>query len=368
VRDVSTLWRDTALAGTQVIVETVEVLDERDQPMGPALDVLSGSITEDATSTVRLDFSLTVSDPDSTLSASGVQNSLVPFDKRIRIRRGFQYDDGSTETTNLALGWLSFAEIDTDAKIASLGGFDRAAFLQQESVRPVQVPAGRSAELAIRDLLWSVDPSLGWDLMATDWTLPRLTYEAETDLLAEAVKLAESIGAQLAMTRDDRMRLRPIPTATPPAVCRFEEGVNATVLSGSRRWEFDQVHNGVIVIGQHSSLPAPIRAEAWIEDPTSFLYRYGSYKERPLRIRTEKVSTYGQALVMAKGALEKESGGAETIDIEVIPDASVECDDVAQVVLPSLGIDSLMVVQRLSLPLGDPSGTMGLTLRTGVVQ
>lgn len=367
MRTVSAPWRDLVESGSVTYRETAVLIDEHGEARVPELDIVDGSMTEDSTAVVRHDFDLTAADPDGTWIPRAATDPLMPYGTRVKITRGLRHLDGTWEDPTVVIGHLDETGVRANEGTVSLSGLDRTANLQEGSPRPVNIPPGRNAATAIRDLLAVKDPTLTWSLMVTDWTLPRLVFEVETDLMGEAVKMAAAIGAEVFCTRDDQMALRPIPTATRPAVCRFVEGENSTVIDAEQRWKSYRVPNGVIVTGQHSSMPGPVRAESWDEDPASPTYRYGPYGERPLFVKSERVTTAGQALVMARGELERRLGGANEITLSAIQDVSLEAGDVAQVDLPSVGASGLWVISRLGFTFGDPSATMSVTLRSGVV-
>lgn len=368
MRTVSEEWRSVIESADVTFRETATLLNESGEPIGPDLDLVDGSMTEDATAEVRHDFDLVIADPDGSLRPNDPSDPLMPFSTKVRITRGLRHRDGTWEDTTTITGRVDETSVRIGDGVVSLSGLDRSALLQEGSPRPANIPAGRNGALAIRDLLWVKDPTVEWNLAVTNWTFPSLAFPVETDLMAEGVKLAASIGMEVFCTRDDIMALQPIPTATRPAVCRFIEGENSTVVDGEQRWKSYRVPNGIIVTGQHSSMSQPVRAEIWDEDPLSPTYRYGPYGEHPKFIRSEKVTTAGQALAMARGELERRLGGANEITLSAIPDPSIEGGDVAEVSLPSLGAEGLYVVSKVSLSFGDPSSMMAVTLRSGVVE
>jgi hypothetical protein len=349
VRDVSQAWRDTVVSGDITVVETAHLL-AADGSDGLELKVTGGSVNEDSSRTVRTDFDLTV--------VAEVAAKDLPG-QRVRIARGFQYPDGTTETVTLATGFITHAEVRSNDGTISISGMDRTSRLQRPSLLPVTIPAGRNAAQSIRDLLSVMDPSITWDLMETAWTLPRLVYAVETDLMAEAVKLALSFGAQVFATRDDHMALRPVATAEAPERYTFTEDDRSTFIDGSQGWDIDQIPNGVIGISQHSSLPAPIRAEVWQAGVTP-----DGPDARPFWLRTSSASTQGQLQAMVNAKLQLVVGGAHEITMTTVADPSLEVDDVARARNPSIGADDLFVVSRVGFTLG--GATMEVTARSGV--
>jgi hypothetical protein len=371
VRTVSDRWVQTAASADQTVVETVEVLDEQGNVTLELETVSEGSVDEDESTIVRHDFSVTVIDEDGDLIPLIANDTLAPIARRLRVSRGFVWPGTPPETVPLVTGWLTSVSARSESGEVRVTGMDRMARLQSPSPRPVYINAGRRADLAIRDLLWTIDPTVEFDLMVSEWTLPRLSYEIETDIASQAAGpdgLAEAVGAELFVNRDDRMEMRPVPTATGLPVARFVEGPSCTVVSADWTWDSDDIRNGVIVTAQHSSMSAAARGEAWDDDPESEYFRGGTYGERPRFVSTEKATTPGQATAMARGILERDLGGSFEIDLEIVPDPSIEVGDVVYVDLPSVKRTGLYVVARLGFSLGSISATESVTVRSGVVQ
>lgn len=366
MRTVTNRWRTVADSADITIRSEAVFLDDDGEQVGPPLTFTEGSVTEDASTEVRSDFSITATVDADTPIPSTLADRVLPFGKRARLSMGFEYPDIDPEMVTVATGWLTLTSFQSGTSTIPLNGLDRASRLQAPSPRPVSIPAGRPVPAAIRDLLSTIDPTISYDLMASQWTSPRLVHEVETDLWSEADQMATSIGAELFVSRDDRVTLRPIPRPARPAVWSFTEGVNATVLNAEQRWSTDQIPNGVIVIGTHSSLSGSVTAAVWDEDPTSPTYRFGPYGEKPKFVRSEKVASFGQALAMAKGELERRLGGANEIELSVVPNPAIEAGDVVEVRLGSIGASGLRVVESVTISLEDHSAGMSLRLRSGV--
>jgi hypothetical protein len=369
VRSVSDRWRATVASSDQTVVEIVELLDDSGA-VTATLDITGGSVDEDGDAVVRHDFSVTVADPDGLLVPVSIDDTLAPIARRLRVRSGFVWDDAPAETVPLVTGWLSSVSARSSDGEVAVKGMDRMARLQSPSPRPVTIPSGRPAHLAIRDLLWTVDPTIDFVLMESEWLLPRLSYEIETDLATQAAGedgLAESIGAELFVNRDDRMELVPVPTAVGPAVASFVEGPTCTVVDAGMTWDVDDLRNGVIVTAHHSTMTGSVRGEAWDDDPDSPTYRRGTFGEKARFRDTEKATTVGQAEAMARGILERELGGALEVELDIVPDPSIEVGDVVWLDLPSVRRTGLFVVANLQFTLGDPSADERMVVRSGVL-
>lgn len=355
-----------AIKGTHTPVETATVIDHDGTTLA-TLDVVGGDVTEDAGAIIRHHTQMTVVDPDGTLTPTDLDDLLMPIGTRVLVQRGLRFE--ADELYPLVTGWLadSRATLDNEGRATiPLAGYDRCSRLQRDTVRPLAIAPGRPYPDAIYDALLTVDPGLDAELMSSEWTTPRLLYEAETDMLAETVEMATAIGAELFVSREDTLVLRPIPLRTGTPVWRLVEG--ATVVSAEVAWSTDQRPNGVIVIGQHSSMSTPVRGEAWDTDPASPTYRYGPLGENPRFLRTEKAVTPAQCAAMAKAKLE-DLGGAQEIDVDVFPaPVHLLTGDVVTFTSERLGMDGVrFIVQRMVTPLATPDGPAQMTLRRGVL-
>lgn len=356
-----------AITGDHDMVETVEVLGAGDEVL-TTLDVVAGSVTEDGAAIVRHSADITVVDPTGDLTPTDLDDMLMPIGTRLRVSRGLLVN-GEAETYPLATAWLtrSRARLDPDGRATiPLVGYDRSSRLQRPTARPLVVASGQPYPTAIYNMLSTLDGGLDAELMASEWTTPSLVYEAETDLLDEAVEMATAIGAEVFVNREDRLVVRPIPLRADNYVWTFEEGDRSTVLDSEVVWETDGRPNGVIVIGQHSSMPSPVRGEAWDMDPSSPTFRYGALGENPRFVRTEKATTIPQAQAMA-AALLQDLGGAQEVDLTIYPPpVHLLCGDPVRLDLPSIGVDGTFLISAMSTELADPSAPAEITVRARI--
>ena len=373
-------WYDL-IRRSHTMVEAVEVLDFDGQPIRdadgvpvPPLDIVSGDVTEDAGAEVRHTATVEVVDPTGDLAPVDLDDLLMPTGRRLRITRTI---DGTTDDPiPLATVYLTQtrARLDADGRATiPVTGYDRAVRLQRPTSRPLAVPAGRPVPTAIRDLLLTVDPTLTAEVMASEATTPRLLFESDADLWAEAVELAATIGAELYISRDDRLTLRPVPTITPftPAVWRITEETDppaftSTAVSAETVVATDRIPNGIIVVGQHSSMTTPVRGEAWDDRPTSPTFRYGPYGAYPRFVRTEKATTVAAATAMARTILQTVNTATE-VDVDVYPPPyHLVCGDIVEADLPSVGASGRYILWSMATPLADPGGPAQLTLRRSI--
>ncbi|HEX2578620.1 MAG TPA: hypothetical protein VHK88_19915 [Aquihabitans sp.] len=367
-------WLDLVRRG-HTMIETCEVLDF-DGTSLMELDLASGDVTEDAGAEVRHNVSVDIVDPIGELTPVDLDDLLMPTGRRIRVSRGIVGTTGDMVPLATVFLTETRARLDGEGRATvPLTGYDRAIRLQRPTSRPLAIPAGRSTPLAIRDLLLTVDPTLTADVMTSAGTTPRLVFESDTDLYAQAGDLAATIGGELYVSRDDVLTLRPVPLITPftPAVWRITEEVDppertSTAITAETVIATDRIPNGIIVVGQHSSMTAPVRGEAWDMRPTSPTYRHGPYGDYPRFVSTEKATTIAAANAMATAILQTVNTATE-VDVEVFPPPyHLVAGDIVWADLPTVGASGRYILWSMSTPLADPGGSAQITLRRSITE
>lgn len=367
-------WHDLARR-SHAMTETVEILDHTGQTVA-SLDLVGGDVTEDLGATIRHTATLEAVDPTGTLTPTDLHDLLAPTGTRARISRGvagLDADDPHEAPVPLATVLLTqtTASLDADGRTTiPLQGLDRAGRLQWPTTRSLALHGGQPVPAAIVRALRTVDPTLDVDVLPeTPATIPRLLYAADTDMWGHAVEIAATIGSTLAMSRLDRLTMPAAPTIGTPVWRISEDGdapgtswaVNAQTVDAA-----DQIPNGVIVIGQHSSLTSVVRGEAWDLNPRSPTYRYGTYGDRPRWIYTDKANTQRAAGNLAREVLQAVGGAAE-VDVDVYPPPYwLTVGDTVEVDLPTIGAVGRYLLWRNPTPLGDPNAAARVTLRRSI--
>jgi len=373
-------WLDL-VRRSHTMVEAVEVLDHDDTVLtlpdgSTTLKVTGGDVTEDAGAEIRCSASIEVVDATGELNPTDLDDLLMPTGRRVRISRGIV--DAAGDMIPLATVFLTQTRARLDAEgraTVPLTGYDRAVRLQRPTSRPLSIAAGRPWPTAIYNALLTVDRTLDADLMQSEETTPRLVLATDTDVWARMGEGATVLGAELYISRSDTLTLRPVPVITgrTPSVWRITEETDppartSAALSAETIAATDRIPNGVIVIGQHSSMTAPVRGEAWDERPTSPTYRYGAYGQYPRIVRTEKATTPAQATAMARAILQTVNTATE-VDVEVFPPPyHLVTGDIVEADLPSVGASGRYILWRMVTPVGDPAGPAQLTLRRSIAE
>lgn len=327
--------------------------------------------------------------PDSAFSA------LAPFGNEIRLWRGIEvqreiadnyadlgadygtYSDLSTaystygdlqqgiteETVQelVPLGVFVITKVDVatgqDGTLLTVNGSDRSLRISRARwTEPFQV-SGNTAT-AVQTVLEDRWDDVEVDFTSTDRSVNKARFGLETDNdpWKDATKLATAAGMELFFDGDGIARMIPVrdyETATPDAT--YQENEDAMVLTLTRSLTNETTYNGVIASGEGSEASVTYRAEAWDEDIDSPTYRYGPFGEVPLFYSSPLLTSNDMALQAAQSILTKKKGTTEAVDWTQIVDPSLDVGDVVAVTNAETKVDRLMVLDRLSIPLGAAS-------------
>lgn len=359
----------SALSASHTVASRADVCTTAGQVLA-TLDVVGGSVTADETAAVRRTCSATIIDRAGTLVPYTAGDLLHPASgNELRLYRGVRYADGTEETVPLGVFRLSRPRISdsVDGLTIDVQGYDRAKRIQRSRwVDPYMIPSGTNVATAVQALLddrWG--PGLTYSLMTTTRTTPAVTFgvERDNDPWKDAQSLAAAIGAELFFGPAGQVVMRPIPdAATSPPVASFVEGAGSTMVSVTRDLDEDRTYNGVIVVGEGTGTPVPVRYDAWDANPYSPTYYLGPYGKVPYFLTSSLITTQAQAQEAAEGQLRRVLGTFEQVTVEAIPQPALEPGDVVRITRARSVIDGLNVIARTTCPLG-PDGTMQVSCR-----
>ena len=146
-------------------------------------------------------------------------------------------------------------------------------------------------------------------------------------------------------------------------IATFVEGSGTTVTSLNRNLSTKQTFNGVIYYVEGTNVSAPIRVEAWDEDPSSPTYRYGKFGQVPTFVDSNLVSTASAAITAATLLLNTYIGAQEKINWEGIVNPALDVQDIVYVKTEGAKVDRIVILDSLSIPLS-PNESMSSTART----
>ncbi|MDP1877972.1 MAG: DUF5047 domain-containing protein [Actinomycetota bacterium] len=284
---------------------------------GIRLAATTGSVDMDARRSIgrTADLELTATD---TLTAAQVYDLVMTPGVEITVHRGLIVDGvaelvplGVFATDNAvkpraASGSVPWAGSDRSKRIA------RARFTDA-----YPISAGTSLAAAGTALLqsrWSgtpVDFTNVLDVLAAD-----VVYDAgaESDPWKEAVALFADHGYDLAFDGLGVARALPVvDPSTVDAVFDFGSGESNLVTGGETEGTFEFTYNGAIVTGEGTGVAAPVRGEAWDDDPASPTYSLGAFGRVPYFQQSSILTTTAMCELAARTILARVKGRRQTV-------------------------------------------------------
>lgn len=354
-----------AVAGDNVAASLVQVTT----PAGAVLTTLqaiSGQVTADTTQVIRRSCTLRLTDPTGTLTAQAAGDLLTPYGNELRLSRGVQYADGTTELAPLGV----FGIVKYDLKVGSSGleinldGQDRARKVARNQFTDVySVAAGTNVVTAIQNIITSRLPATTFSSTPTSSTLPLTVYAAGADPWAESVTLAASVGMELFFDPSGVCVLRPVPDPTTyPVNWTFTDGASGQASGWERIFDDSATYNYVVVTGEHPNNTTAVSATASDTNASSPTYINGSYGTVTRLIVDRLITTTAQAQARATAELNRSIGIAEEVDGDTLVVPFLEPGDIAQITSGRAGINARYVLDALAIPL-EPGTLMKVTAR-----
>lgn len=338
---------------------------------------VDGSVTIDARRSIRRTCSLTFVDYDGSLVPLSSGDLLAPGTNELRVYRGAV---SASATVEAALGVFIVVDVTLDASDSgvniSVECEDRSRKVSNLKWRsPKKLTSGANIATAISDLITDAKmlPDTTVQIATTTRTVPTthaitLGVGPNANPWADLETVAQAAGFRVyfdengvlvgdahpgfgpSLTRDD-------------AVVVFEAGTRSTLLGTSRSLTNQNVTNVVRVVAEGSGIPldggqvpAGEASDTDLRSPTNTT----ELGERVEVISTPMIGTSADAAAVAALILPSRVGWP--VELEVIPNPSLDAWDIVWLNDPRIGVDSAVVVDALEVPL-DASGSMRITGR-----
>ena len=295
-------------------------------------------------------------------------DNITPFGNELKLFRGVQYLDGSTEY--IPLGVFAITDVmikDTDSGVEmTIQGQDRSLYIQRAKwTQPYQM-LSTTLEASLTAMLQYVYPNTSTNFPTTNVTVQQIVYGADNsnDPWSDAVSLAALVGYDLYFDVTGVCSLKKFPdTSTSTVAATFVEGKQTLITSIDRTISSKDTYNGVIYTVSGSKIATPIRVEVWDEDTTSPTYRYGVFGQAPTFINSSVLQTSADAIAAATSLLYTYIGAQEQINWISLVDPTLDANDVVYVSTAGSKVSRLLIIDALDIPL-ESSGTMNATART----
>lgn len=344
------------LAGSHLLAVTVQLL-EANGDLIREVNPISGSVTYDATASVRRSMDLTFqedligADP---LVPHVATDPLAPYGNLARVARGVTYSDGDAEL--MSLGVFRIDQVEPHDSGDSLDihvvGQDRAASVSDAKFEePYNVAAGTLFTDAILNVVQDGIGVVEYRFVGTAVTTPGLIAEEGDDRWEFAQGLATALGAELFFDRDDVLVMQPIPQAANNPVATIAEGESGVLIEATKRWSRLEQFNRVIVTSENSDVAVPIRGVATDDNPLSPTYYFGPFGKVPRFYSNPYITTSAQAKDAAAGILAAQLGASQAIDFGALVNPTLDVSDVVTFTRERLGLNETHVLDTLTIPL-----------------
>ncbi|MGY1579138.1 DUF5047 domain-containing protein [Streptomyces sp. MN13] len=313
------------------------------------LEHTGGSVTVDRGQAIRRTCTVTIADP--ALIPRTPADQLATYGARLRISRGIDYGDGSSELVPLGVFRLDSVDGDVSEGPVTLAGKDLSAIVADDKFTSPYTATGTVVG-AVTALIQRSIPDAGVLGQITDQPIGKRTFDVEADPWAGCQEIAAAAGAEVYANADGTFVIATLPdllTATPVWAVEATEG--GVYISGNRAMTSDGVHNGVLARGENTSEnTAPVSYLATDDDPTSPTYWSGPFGRRPMFYSSSTLTTVNACaqaanLKLAAGKAPNASG-----DISSLPNPALEPGDVLRVMHED-GSRELHQVASFSVPL-----------------
>ncbi|MFF9175988.1 DUF5047 domain-containing protein [Streptomyces sp. NPDC014793] len=313
------------------------------------LEHTGGSVTVDRSQAIRRTCTVTVADP--SLIPRTPADQLATYGARLRVSRGVEYGDGSSELVPLGLFRLDSVDGNVNEGPVTLNGKGLEAIVADDKfTSPFKVTGtvvGAVTTLIQRSIVDADVISL-----ITDTPIGSRTFDVEADPWAGAQEIAAAAGADVFANADGSFVIAALPdllSATPVWAIEATEG--GVYISASRAMASDSVYNGVLARGENTAdnVP-PVSFLATDSDATSPTYWGGPFGRRPMFYSSSTLTTVNACAAAANLKLAAARAPNATGDISSLPNPAIEPGDVVRVTHPD-GTRELHQVASFSIPL-----------------
>jgi hypothetical protein len=337
-----------------------------------ALDVVGGSVSIDQRRATRRTVTCDLIDPTGQLVPRTATDLLVPTGTQLRLWRGIQLPDGTTEEAPLGVFRVTEPQFDTsgDGLRISLTGSD-----ESDTVRAARlttgwtITAGQPVGAQIRALLNDRHPTLP----VRDDTNPNMLIGATTVLAAgadsdpwqAACDTATQHGCELFIDPTGTAVIRALPTSLIPVIA-YARGTEAVITRLSRKLSTATTYSGVVVASETSDAEGgglPIAVEIWDTNPSSPTYYLGAFGRRPYFITSKMITTTAQATATAQAHLARVTGILDAVEWDQLVNPALDAGDIVSLYDEELFLDAVLTIEALTIPLTS-SGSMAAVTRS----
>ena len=289
----------------------------------------------------------------------------------LRIFKGFQYADGSSEYAPCGVYRMSKPAITDDGTEIEIviNGSDRSYEVNRRQwTAPYPISTFPKTDAAVLAILQLVMPGLTYNLTPSTYTVPSMTLGSisgggGSGPFADCISLETAASQELFFDAVGVVvgRVVPDPT-TSPLTISFLEGANCVVSEAQRVFDETQTFNGVQVTGSGAGVVFPVQETVWVTDPTSPLFP-AVFGYVPFFYTSALVTTGPQATACATALLQKLLTAYDDVSFTAVPNAALTCGDVIALQRQRIGISDTFCISSISFS-SDVKQPMQVTCRT----
>jgi hypothetical protein len=299
---------------------------------GEVVDVphTGGSVTVDRAQAIRRTCTVTVADP--TLIPRTAADQLAAYGARLRISRGVDYGDGTSELVPLGVFRLDSVDGDVSQGPVTLQGKGLEAVVADDKFTATYTATGTVVS-AIGALIHRSLPTADVLSQITDIPIGSRAFDLKADPWAGCQEIAAAAGAEVYASADGVFVIATLPdlsTATP--VWSIEAAEGGVYISATRAMSADKVFNGILASGENTAdNVAPVSYLATDDDPGSPTYWAGPFGRRPDFYSSSTLITTAACMNAARLKLAQSKAPNASGDISSLPNPALEPGDVLRI-------------------------------------
>lgn len=358
---VSPRFLEAVRTGSGIVVASADILLDG-QPAIQGLAVTDGRVALASDDVVQRSGSLVLAEPLRVPTNSA--SPLAPYGAEVRVWRGIDFDDGTTEMVPIVTGPIQQSAADLETEVTTIDFDDRSRWLIDDQIDGTrQIAAGTNMGTAITDLALESVPFLELAFASTDFATPLLTLtDGEDRWQRMRIALARSIGYELYFDGLGRLTFRPLTASTTP-VWTIDDADGGVLAGGRLLLSRTDSANRVIATGGNSTTGEPFRGVATDDNPASPTFYSGRFRHKPARISAPAAATQAATDAAAAAELERRKGVAKSYDVTFIANPALEPFDAVGIkrTLTATSIDEVHVLDRATIELAEDGGMSGTT-------
>lgn len=326
-----------------------EVLLFRTDGSTEVLEHTGGSVLVDRSNAIRR--TCTVTGCDLSLIPRTADDKLSVYGARLRVSRGVEYGDTSTELVPLGVFRLDSVEGDVDEGPVTLQGKGLEAIVADDKLTSPWRASG-TVVTAITALITRSIADAEISARISDVAIGPRTFDVEADPWAAVQEIAAAAGAECYCDADGVFVIATLPDLlTTDPVWTIAAGEGGAYIRATRGMSSDAVYNAVLARGENTETNvAPVSYLATDSDAGSPTYWGGPFGRRPYFYTSSTLISTAACQAAATLKLAEMRAPNATGDLSSLPNPALEPGDVLRLVAGD-GERDLHQVASFTVPL-----------------